>query len=133
MNKHLIAVYGSLKKGFGNHRLLKSSEFLGTGETFPVFKMISLTNYPGLLDGEDSIEVEVYEVDDATFRALDLLEGYPSFYNRVLTIVTLENEQTVPAWIYKLNTDNNYYHSSYERPRYSNVLKINPSLISWSM
>jgi gamma-glutamylcyclotransferase (GGCT)/AIG2-like uncharacterized protein YtfP len=35
------------------------------------------------MDGTTAIQGEVYEVDEPTMDRLDMLEGYPSFYNRV--------------------------------------------------
>ncbi|WP_457623862.1 gamma-glutamylcyclotransferase, partial [Persephonella sp.] len=36
--KSLIFVYGTLRKGFGNHRLLENAEFLGIGRTKEKYK-----------------------------------------------------------------------------------------------
>ena len=85
-----VAVYGSLRKGLSNHRLVKDSEFKGQFETDHKYNLISLGGFPGLLKGgSTSVVMEVYEVDTKTLRSLDSLEGYsaqrkPSqnFYNR---------------------------------------------------
>lgn len=77
-----IFVYGSLKKGFGNHRLLETARFLG--ETQVKGKMYSLGGYPGAkMDEEGTIFGELYEVDDSTKSRLDRLEGHPTFYKRI--------------------------------------------------
>lgn len=81
---NFIFVYGSLKRGFSNHFLLENSKFLGEFITDPEYKMISLGYFPGvILEGNTSIYGEIYEVDTDTFKRLDTLEGYPSFYDRV--------------------------------------------------
>lgn len=52
--------------------------------------------FPGLrLNGEDSIKIEVYEINEDTAKDIDNLEGYPHFYNRKLTSTKFGD-----AWIY---------------------------------
>jgi gamma-glutamylcyclotransferase (GGCT)/AIG2-like uncharacterized protein YtfP len=106
-DKTLVAVYGSLKAGFGNHRLLSESELAFKGMTTPEFRMLDLGSYPGIVEGEFQVDVEVYEVDEETFSRLDRLEGYPSFYDRKKVEVTdyddLDKKQE--AWIYFLKSN----------------------------
>ena len=73
MNK--VAVYGSLRKGLGNHRVLGDSKLIGK-EWIPNYEMFSLGSFPGIRNGKGSIYVEVYEVDSNTLERLDTLEGY---------------------------------------------------------
>lgn len=96
MNK--VAVYGSLKEGFGNHRLLTTSEKVGE-DWVDGWTMYSLGGFPAIVEGDGSIKVEIYEVDDETFSRLDRLEGYPSFYDRK-KVETSEGA----AWIYYHHT-----------------------------
>ena len=72
-----VAVYGSLRKGYGNHRLLGESPLVRTG-WLPGFKLIDLGSFPGAVRCKQGskIFVEVYEVDAETLKALDHLEGY---------------------------------------------------------
>ena len=110
MNKKVF-VYGSLKQGFGNHRLLESATFLGLDTTPPDYTMYSLGGFPGIIPkGNTPIQGEVYEVDQDQFERLDMLEGYPSFYNRKL-IDTAHGD----AWIYYLNGDDGEDFTRYER------------------
>ena len=91
-----VAVYGSLKKGFGNHSLLLGSQYLGTTDTYPEWNMYSLGGFPAITyDGDTPICVEVYKVDDETMNDLDMLEGYPNFYNRRVI-----DTKYGKAWIY---------------------------------
>lgn len=81
-----VAVYGSLRKGLGNHRVLGESKMIGT-QWIPDYEMFSLGSYPGIRSGDSHILVEVYEVSDETLRRLDTLEGYngndaTNFYDR---------------------------------------------------
>ncbi len=94
----IVAVYGSLKRGFYNHRLLERSRFMATG-TVAGFTMYSLGAFPMIVEGTGSVAVELYEVDRQTLAALDRLEGFPSFYQR--QIVTAQTDCCpVEAWIY---------------------------------
>ena len=94
----LVAVYGSLREGFGNHSLLGDSELKSTERLRGGFTMLHLGGFPGVvLEGDSDITVEVYEVDDDVFARLDQLEGYPSFYNRK-QVKTTEGM----AWMYYL-------------------------------
>jgi len=106
---HTVFVYGSLLRGFGNHRLLAGpgAIFVGTGETKPAFGMVSLGAFPAVLDsGETAIRGELYLVDDETFAALDRLEGFPTFYTRRRILVDCADGEhirgAVDAWIYIL-------------------------------
>jgi len=106
-NVHTVFVYGSLKRGFGNHRLLENEgvKFLGEAETPARFKMLHLGGFPGVVPGDQSIKGEVYEVNDEVFQSLDWLEGFPSFYNRS----QIEVQEGTLAWMYHLNTPAEYY------------------------
>jgi len=46
-NNIKVFVYGSLKRGFGNHNYhLDNSDFLGKSETLPQYSLFSLRPYP---------------------------------------------------------------------------------------
>ena len=90
MKKYLVAVYGSLRKKMGNHQYyLSNSEYKGTFTTEPEYTLHSLSHYPGLKqNGNHSVVMEVYEVDENTLDNLNQLEGYypgrkATFYNRI--------------------------------------------------
>ena len=90
MKKYLVAVYGSLRSGMGNHQYyLSDSEYKGTFSTEPEYTLHSLQWYPGLkLNGNTSVVMEVYEVDEKTLTNLNRLEGYypgekSTFYDRI--------------------------------------------------
>ncbi|MEQ6886959.1 gamma-glutamylcyclotransferase family protein [Salicola sp. Rm-C-2C1-2] len=71
-----IAVYGTLKRGYGNHRLLMRARFLGTDHLNSIV-LHDLGPCPGAVDQpSQGIVVEVYEVDERTFERVDALEGY---------------------------------------------------------
>jgi len=86
----VVAVYGSLRKGMGNHRLLANQTFLGETKTVEKYAMYSLGGFPKVsLEGDkvSQIVVELYEVDAPGLARLDMLEGYNgegqrNFYDR---------------------------------------------------
>ncbi len=88
--KFLVSCYGSLRREMSNHQYhLSSSVYKGTFTTEPEYTLHSLSYYPGLkLNGNHSVVMEVYEVDEKTLETLDRLEGYrpgekASFYDRI--------------------------------------------------
>lgn len=76
----LYAVYGTLRKGWGNNRLLQNDgvEFLGSTNTDPSYTMYHLGGFPGVAEnGETRIAIEVYRVTNpAVVRNVNALEGY---------------------------------------------------------
>ena len=88
--KFLVSCYGSLRRGMGNHQYyLSDSEYKGTFSTEPEYTLHSLQWYPGLkLNGNTSVVMEAYEVDEETLKNLNRLEGYrpgekATFYDRI--------------------------------------------------
>ena len=76
-----VFVYGSLKRGFGNHGVIKDQTFIGKAVTIDNdWEMFSLGGFPGVVKGNKRILGEVYEVDDRGLSSLDELEGNGSFY-----------------------------------------------------
>lgn len=83
-----VFVYGTLRRGCSNHGLIARSEYLGEAVTDTGYSMLHLGGFPGVVKkGNYSIYGELYEVDEATLRQLDRLEGHPSFYERRLITV----------------------------------------------
>lgn len=85
-----VAVYGSLRKGFGNHGRLLGAPLVGQTTTTQPYSMYSLGGFPMVqLEGEkiSPITVEIYDCNAEQLRSLDMLEGYradsqSNFYNR---------------------------------------------------
>lgn len=100
----LVAVYGSLRAGLGNHRTILGVNRLDDGIISDKFSMVSLGGFPGLIKSETTtpIVVEVYEIDTTDrIRALDMLEGYRpggGFYDRE----QVELEDGRICWVYFL-------------------------------
>jgi len=94
--EHRVFVYGTLRRGEVNHRLLSGADPLGEHRTEPCFSLYDLGPYPGLTrHGKTAILGEVYRTNSACLRRLDRLEDYPRLYTRV-QIPTPWG----PAWIY---------------------------------
>ena len=47
----LLFVYGTLRRGEPNHRELGEARFLGRARTAPVYELVDLGSFPGLLEG----------------------------------------------------------------------------------
>lgn len=105
-----VFVYGTLKKGEGNHRLLQGRA-LFCGEDSIHGKLFDLGAFPAAVqEGDNVIHGEVYMVGPHTLRSLDGLEGHPHFYER--KEVMLLNEKKL-AWAYFL-PDAKVYRGSRE-------------------
>lgn len=121
--RHLVFVYGTLKRGFPNHDPLMTGErLLGLYRTLEALPMVisgqwfSPVVFPERGVGE-RISGEVYEVDDAKLAQLDKLESVhlPTGYIREeLTVEPVAGGGPVAAWIYMKPRDRvAMIHSSY--------------------
>ncbi|NPA54299.1 MAG: gamma-glutamylcyclotransferase [Aquificae bacterium] len=99
--KHIVFVYGTLKKGFCNHYYLRKARFLGSGRTKEKYKM-TVSDIPFVSKKEkiSYIYGGIYEIDEETLKNLDILEEHPSFYKREKIKVLLNNKKEIEAWIY---------------------------------
>ena len=100
MKTRLLFVYGTLMQGFGNNRLLEGQTLIGQGETENKFTMYA-RGIPFVNENESTSKIkgELYEVQEDRFRRLDGLEGHPTWYERKLTNVIV-NEKEYEAWLY---------------------------------
>jgi len=98
-------VYGTLKSGFGNNRLLQTSEFIGDATTDRPY-LLTDCGFPFASEtGNKLLPVmgEVYRVDDPTAQQrIDGLEGHPNFYERkqVPVTMTASGVQIPGCWMY---------------------------------
>lgn len=74
-------VYGSLKRGEGNHHWLVGAVGLGEASLEGV-ALHDLGPFPMAVAGEGVCHGEVYAVSQATLTRLDALEGHPRLYLR---------------------------------------------------
>lgn len=76
--RHLVFVYGTLKRGGSNHAQIAGQLCLGLARTAPGFTLYSLGEYPGLVaDPADrsGVSGELWSVDSAALARLDAFEG----------------------------------------------------------
>jgi gamma-glutamylaminecyclotransferase len=135
LEEHLVAVYGTLKKGYGNYyRHLTESKFIGKGVTKDKYPLI-VRGLPYMIEEKGKghqVEVEVYKVDDDTFRDLDALEGHPQWYCRKQIPIKLGKGNEVMAWLYfnpHEKSTGHQLHKSYEGQVYSSRPKYQPSVL----
>lgn len=100
-----VLSYGTLRKGFHNHYLLYSSQFIGEGTLLRKGTMYVTMGggFPILSFSPSSshtITVEAYKVNKLTLSNLDRLEGYPNWYTRTEEEVMLKNGTIIKGWIY---------------------------------
>lgn len=102
-----VAVYGTLKRGYGNHHLIAGSHFVGSGKTNEQYPLL-VNGLPYLYDecglGEQ-VKVEVYDVDSTTFESLDRLEGHPTFYERREIWISMDDWSQTKCWVYFINQE----------------------------
>lgn len=105
-----LFVYGTLKRGFHNHRVMEAAGghnrvIARTADQYPLV----VDGLPYLLNhcGKGHrVFGEVYDINDIT--PVDRFESHPSFYCRHLVDVQvgdLSGTRTIKAWVYFLNGD----------------------------
>ncbi len=98
----LVFVYGTLRRGFCNHHLVRGSAFVGQGETVGRLVMHVAGQIPFAHDAEAAYPIvgEVYAVDGLTLATLDHLEDHPRWYVRTPVEVRLADGRVLTAEIY---------------------------------
>ena len=95
-----VFVYGTLKRGQPNHRVIEGAEFLSCAVTLGGWSMIDGW-FPVVMAGSDGcVAGEVYEVDGPCLAALDRLEGNGRMYQREVVDLELEGGEFTEAWMY---------------------------------
>ncbi len=105
-----LFVYGSLKKGFDNHRLLeKSTKRLGKATTINKFGMFedSFGNYPYLITKPISkIDGELYQINrKELLEEIDEFEGAPDYYQRKKIKVKTHHGVNIAYAYIRIDTD----------------------------
>lgn len=99
-------VYGTLKRGHGNNRLMMNSKFIGeatTSEKFALYR--SGIPYVSSLEQLHQVHGELYEVPEEEVPRIDSLEGHPNWYERRQTEVVDKEGNTHTAWLYFCDID----------------------------
>jgi gamma-glutamylaminecyclotransferase len=119
MKPDLVFVYGTLKRGCGNHYTLQRADgmFVNRAVTAERYPLV-VDGLPYLLDVRGSghrVHGELYRVEDAVgWRILDHLEGHPRFYRRRVLTCEVIGGDPVEAWTYFLQGD--YGHLAHLAP-----------------
>lgn len=112
---HTVFVFGTLKRGRGNNRLLDTAICWGKAQT--VGRYVMAEHSPQVFDPTDTgVDVppnalghvigEVYECDDATLARLDNLEQHPRWYVRKqVQVQSVGGGPMVTAWLYFMPWD----------------------------
>jgi gamma-glutamylcyclotransferase (GGCT)/AIG2-like uncharacterized protein YtfP len=95
----LIFTYGTLKKGYYNHHILKDSTFIGEAKLYNS-DMYDLGSFPAIKRGSSIIMGEVYEVSTKTLKELDFLESNGFLYQRTLCEVELVDKSYYQVYVY---------------------------------
>ena len=97
-----VFVYGTLRRGFSNHRFLTGARFVGPGRTAESHGLYLEDGIPYLAAGEGRYPVvgEVYAVDAAILAGLDELEEHPRVYARRPAAIVLDDGRRLVAWAY---------------------------------
>jgi len=100
MNKHLVFVYGSLRRGTARAMSLRfpDAKFIAAAKVCG--SLYDLGAYPGLLLNKSTSLVvgEVYEVDDELLDRLDDFEASSDYWRKQVE-VSIDNH-SVTCWIY---------------------------------
>jgi gamma-glutamylcyclotransferase (GGCT)/AIG2-like uncharacterized protein YtfP len=123
LEDNLVAVYGTLKKGYNNYyNYLMSAKYIAKGKTKEKYPLI-ISGLPYLIEDigkGHQVEVDVFKVSDSKLKDLDILEGHPKWYRRKQVDIVV-GKKTLSCWIYfnlKEKATNQVFHKSYvQAPR----------------
>ena len=100
---NLVAVYGTLKKGYSNYySYLTSSKHIGKGETNEKYPLV-ISGLPYLIEEKGkghNVEVDVFKVSGTVLSQLDRLEGHPKWYKRKQVEMRMSSGKILVCWIY---------------------------------
>lgn len=100
-NRTRVFVYGTLKLGHCNNSALRGARMLGRYAISGKFVMLDVGWYPALVHSSTSeirkIYGEVWEISEEHLAAMDLIEGHPTYFERVKVPTTWKG-----AWCYFL-------------------------------
>lgn len=100
---YLVFVYGTLRRGYGNHYLLEEggARLLDLAHTARAYALYALEIPFAVRDQAVSrLRGELYAVDAACLARLDELEEHPAWYRRELVEVVTDRGDNLPAWLY---------------------------------
>ena len=123
----IFFVYGTLKQGYSNHRLMGNSKLIGTAKSLTPSYNMAYVGFPYLFEqGSSFVSGELYEVtDERVVQNLDWLEGHPSHFRREVHkfVPDANTDEVVEAWVYLNPRPNDYTKEPRKvQPDQSNVV-----------
>lgn len=85
MNRTILFIYGSLKRGQANHRLIADQEYLGEAVTDSRYRIVHLGRYGGLVRADPGglpVKGELWAVSRCCLGELDDFEQQEGLYFR---------------------------------------------------
>lgn len=100
-----VFVYGTLKKGGSNHRLLAGQSFVGNASTLPGYALFELDGYPGMVEeagAPGTVTGEIWDVDTEALERLDRLEGTQEglYERKAVRLAHPFEDGTIEAYFY---------------------------------
>ena len=104
----IVFVYGTLRQGFHNHKLIMDSKTIDIGRTVSNYAMYA-NGIPYVSETEQVSQIygELYLVSPRILLTLDMLEGHPVWYNRKKVPIETLNGKIYNAWLYFNETKTN--------------------------
>ena len=101
----IVFVYGTLRQGYHNHRLIIDCRFIDTARTVNDYAMYA-NGIPYVSDNEKVSQIygELYLVKPKILFNLDMLEGHPAWYKRKKVPTETMSGKIYNAWLYFNNT-----------------------------
>lgn len=133
----LIFVYGTLKQGSHNNSILTNSKFVGRAVTEKNLNIKSMGIPIVMMPSTDTMENtakpiigEVYKVSKKTMNNVDILEGHPDLYKRIIIDVKIENE-IHKAYIYLFQQNNFFEEPDFEQEPNDYSIEITEEGYRW--
>ena len=101
MNKHLVFVYGTLRRGGAGSMSIRFPNSKFIAEAKVTGSLYDLGAYPGMLLNESNslVSGEVYEVDDEILKRLDDFEASSNYLRKQVEISLGSNRKV--CWVYE--------------------------------
>jgi gamma-glutamylaminecyclotransferase len=100
-----VFIYGTLKRGCSNQRLMANQVLVGEAHTVPGYRLFVVADYPGMVrvaTDHRGVVGELWSVDPATLVKLDQFEGVPEkLYRRdPILLQSPHDELSVQTYLY---------------------------------
>lgn len=100
MSKHLLFVYGTLRRGGENEITRNYPNAVYAGDASVMGRLFDMGGYPAIVLDDEAASVigEVYEIDDATLGKLDSFELDADYRRTPIDVEIHETRRS--CWIY---------------------------------